>query len=117
MKLWQIYNNNKFELNIQAGKCHLPLSRGPCVVGKIILASEEGTGSCATWNCKEDEVPLLKKLFQKLFLLEVSRCSGETGRWKSASNLTHPSALERERGCGQSLMEGESSAFSQETRT
>ena len=63
LKLWQIYNNNKFEANIQAGKCHLPLSRGPCVVGKIILASEEGTGSCATWNCKEDEVPLYKKRF------------------------------------------------------
>jgi len=93
---------------LMAGECHLPLSQGPCPPGQIILASEEGTGSCSTWPCREDEVFI--KSFMKTFFKEVFRWSGAMGRWNSVLNLMHLFAQERGRDCGQSLMEDGSAA-------
>jgi len=68
-----------------AGECHLPLSQGPCPPGQIILASEDGTGSCSTWNCKEDEVLWSNGTVQECLEFDASVCLGEGERlWAKA---------------------------------
>jgi len=59
-----------------AGECHLPLSQGPCPPGQIILASEEGTGSCSTWTCKEDEVLWSNGTVEECLEFDASVCPG-----------------------------------------
>merc|ERR1712038_515604 len=84
-----------------AGECHLPLSQGPCPIGHTILASEDGTGFCSPWKCKEDEVSIY---FTKLYIYLDFRYFGVMEPWKSALNLSLLFAQDKERGCGQSLM-------------
>jgi len=65
---------------LMAGECHLPLSQGPCPPGQIILASEDGTGSCSTWPCREDEVVWSNGTVEQCLEFDASVCSGEGER-------------------------------------
>lgn len=61
---------------LMAGECHLPLSQGLCPPGQIILASEDGTGSCSTWTCKEDEVLWSNGTVEECLEFDASVCPG-----------------------------------------
>jgi len=63
-----------------AGECHLPLSQGPCPTGHTILASEDGTGFCSPWKCKEDEVLWSNGTLEVCIEFESSVCSGQGER-------------------------------------